>query len=214
MAEFLEERLPMAVRLGASTDDDYAVDIVQTAGGNEYRNLRHGLPMRQWRVKYTLLHNALAALVESLFHRCYGRYAGFRVRCLDDYTTAANGRSAPTPLDHPLPRLSAGVYQLVKRYGVGGTAISLGLPTRTLYKPVTGTVVLAKNGVTIASGITVNTVNGQVTISPAPSIGDAITGGCEFDLPCRFDSPLAVTSLGGEVRDTGEFDLRELLYPL
>jgi uncharacterized protein (TIGR02217 family) len=213
MAEFLEERLPLTVRLGASTEDDYAVEITTTAAGAEYRRLVHGLPMRRFRVKFTMAQADLTARVASLYHRVNGRYAGFRVRCLDDFSTRADGRSAPTAIDHELPRLSAGVYQLRKRYGVGGTPSSLGLPVRTIYKPVAGTVVLAKNGVTIVAGITVNAVNGQVTIAPAPLITDTITGGCEFDLPCRFDGPLQVTSRGGEARDTAEFDLIELLSP-
>ena len=37
MAEFLEERLPVDIRMGASYSDGYNVQIVETAGGAEYR---------------------------------------------------------------------------------------------------------------------------------------------------------------------------------
>lgn len=213
MAEFLEERMPVAIRLGASTNEDYAVEITLTASDSEYRRLIHALPRRRWRVKYTLQRDEMVNAVESLYHRTYGRYAGFRVVCLDDQTTAADGHSPPTALDHTLSRISSGIYQLVKRYGVGGTPISIGLPTRTLYKPVAGTTLIAKNGITVGSGVSVDTTTGRVTITPAPLITDVITGGCRFDIPARFDSELQVTSLGADVRDTAEFDLIELLTP-
>lgn len=213
MAEFLEELLPLPVRLGASLEEDFAVEIVTTASGAESRRLLNALPRTRWRITYTLLRGDLGTRLQSLHRRAYGRYAGFRVACLDDHSTSADGVSAPAALDHPLPRLSAGVYQLVKRYGVGGPPIGLGYPTRTLFKPVAGSVLVAKNSVPIGSGVTVDTTNGHVTISPAPLITDVITGGCRFDLPARFDSPLAVSSIGGEVRDTGEIELIELLNP-
>jgi len=213
MAEFLEELLPIRVRLGASIEEDFAVEIVTTAGGSEYRRLLHALPRYRWRITYKLLRAQIGSQIQSLHRRAHGRYAGFRVACLDDRSTHADGVSAPTPLDHPLPRLSAGVYQLVKRYGVGGTPIGLGYPTRTLFKPVAGSVVVAKNSVQIVSGVTVDTTNGRVTISPAPLITDVVTGGCLFDLPARFDSALQVSAVGGDVRDTGEIDLIELINP-
>lgn len=213
MSEFIEELLPIAVRLGASYDDDYAVEIVRTAGDLEYRRLLHGLPMRRWRVSYTQEQRALAAQVQSLYHRCFKSYAGFRVRCQDDCTTTPDGTSAPTELDHPLTRISAGVYQLSKRYGVGGAVTSLGYPVRTIHKPVAGTVKIAKNGTLVSSGVVVDTTTGRVTISPAPLITDAITGGCRFDLPCRFDGVLEVSSLGGNLRATASVDVVELLQP-
>ncbi len=213
MAEFLEERLPIDVRMGASTGDDYAVDVKVTAGGAEYRRLIHPYPMRRWTINFTLLRSDLATRVLALYHRAYGRYAGFRVRSWDDFTTAQNGRDAPTNADQSLLRLSAGVYQLRKAYGQGASGIGIGLPVRTIYKPVAGTLLIAKNGVAVVSGVTLNSTNGQVTISPAPLVGDAITGGFEFDLPARFDSSIDVTAIARDARDCGSIDIIELLAP-
>lgn len=213
MSEFLEERLPVSVRLGASYEDDYAVEIIRTAGDLEYRRLLHGLPMRRWRVSYTQRQSDIASQLQSLYHRCYKSYAGFRVSCQDDLTTTADGISDPTELDHPLTRISSGVYQLIKRYGVGGSVTSRGYPVRTIHKPVSGSVKIAKNGALVSSGVVVDTTTGRVTISPAPLITDAITGGCRFDLPCRFDGVLEVSSLGGNMRATASVDVVELLAP-
>ena len=95
MPEFLSERLPVDVRMGASYADEYAVEITTTAGGAEYRRLIHGFPARRFTINYTLLRDDLAARVLALYHRAYGKFAGFRVRCADDFSTN-NHTGAPT----------------------------------------------------------------------------------------------------------------------
>jgi len=213
MAEFLEERLPLDIRMGASHSDDYAVTITKTAGGAEYRKLVHQYPMRRWTINFTLLRDDLAARVLALYHRAYGRFAGFRVRDVDDYNSSASGRGAITTLDQTLTRISAGIYQLRKEYGAGGTPLGIGRPARTVYKPVSGTLVAAKNSVTIASGLTLDTTTGRLTISPAPLIGDTITAGFEFDVPARFDDAIEITALSDRIRDCGSISIVELLAP-
>lgn len=213
MAEFLEERLPVDIRMGASYGDEYAVQITQTAGGAEYRKLVHGLPRRRWTINYTLLRDDLAARVLALYHRAYQQLAGFRVYDVDDHNSSASGRGTITNLDQPLTRLSAGIYQLRKEYGSGATPLGIGRPARIIYKPVAGSLIVAKNGVSVVSGVTLNTTNGQVTISPAPLIGDTITAGFEFDIPARFNSHIEVSSLTRDVRDCGAIELIELLQP-
>ncbi len=290
MPEFLEERLCVDVRMGMSYADDYAVTITQTAGGAEYRKLVHALPRRTWIVNFTLLRDDLAARVLAMYHRAYGMYAGFRVRCADDYSTAADGRSAPSATDCDLPLLSAGVYQMAKEYGAGAAGIALGRPKRIIYKPVTGTAKLAISGLEApAFGFSASTTTGQVTLSPErsrtitgitqaasavvtaagsgivvgesvyfsgvggmvqinglrgvvtatgagvltvaidssafgaytsggtlytrPQAGEAVTGGCEFDIPARFNSRIEVSALSDRVRDCGSIDLIELLAP-
>jgi len=213
MAAFLEERLPIDVRLGMSYADDYAVLITQTAGGAEYRKLVQPFPMRSFHVNFTTDQVDLWARVLALYHRAYGKYAGFRVKCLDDFSTN-NLTGTPTPLDEALANSATGIYQLRNFYGTNGTALAgVGYPSRNIYKPVSGTVVAAKNGVTISSGLTVNTTTGLITISPAPLITDTITAGCQFDIPCRFNSQIEVASIDIAIRDCGSIDVIELLAP-
>jgi len=213
MAEFLEERLPLDIRLGVSHSNDYSVIIIRTAGGAEYRQLVHPYPLRRWTLNFTLLRDDLAARVLALYHRAYGRFAGFRVRDVDDYNSSASGRGAITNLDQTATRISAGIYQLRKEYGAGGSPLGIGRPARIVYKPVSGTVIAAKNGVSISSGLSVDTTTGRLTISPAPLVGDTITAGFEFDIPARFDSAMVVSSLSRDVRDCGSIDIIELLAP-
>lgn len=293
MGAFLEERLSVAVKYGASYGDDYAVEITRTKNGNEYRKLLHPFPVRSFEFAYDIKATALYAQVANLYHRAFKSYAGFRVRCLDDYST--NGEtSAPTAFDQTLDTISAGVtYQLQKVYGAGGTPLSIGLPRRTLFKPVSGTTLVGVNGVAIRSadwsvatptgvvtfaadvttGVAITSVSkanpcvityasappfvtGQAvhlsnfagmtqlnglrslitvagnnvtltginssafgiwtnngTLHTRPQTGEVVTGGCEFDIPARFDSVLNVTQHLIENRDISSLILIEILNP-
>lgn len=292
MAEFLEERLPVGVRAGASFADEYNVEITQTASGSEYRRLVHPYPRRVWNVFYTQHTADLWDDVLALYHRAYGMFAGFRVKALDDYTT--NARTAtPTATDQTLGVVTAGsVYQLQVAYGTGGTPLSIGEPVRTIFKPVSGTVKVAigtleqaittmwtvssttgrvtfnanKTGtitaitagstttVTIGThtfvsgesvyfsgavgGMTqIRTLRGTITttgattitvainssaftaytsggtVSSAPQTGETVYGGCEYDIPCRFNSRIDVTTLSPSVRESSEIEIVELLNP-
>lgn len=213
MSNFLEERLPIDVRLGMSYSDDYTVLITQTASGAEYRKLVQPFPVRSFHVNFTTDQADLWARVIALYHRAYGKFAGFRVKCLDDFSTN-NLTGTPTPTDEVLANSASGIYQLRNFYGTNGTALAgVGHPWRNLYKPVAGTVVAAKNGATISSGLSVDTTTGLITISPAPLITDTITAGCQFDLPCRFNSAIEITAVDVALRDCGSIDIIELLQP-
>jgi len=287
---FLEERIPIDVQIGATYGDDYEVVITKVAGGAEYRSLTHPFPIRRFTLDYSLLGVAdLWTRVVNLYHRAYKSYAGFRVKCLDDFTT--NGTvTAPTHLDQTLTLISTGIYQLRKAYGSGAASISLGYPERTIYKPVTGTVLIGVSTIVIPVVVyTVDTVTGQVTFAATktgtitaitqassavvtigahtmlvnesvyfaavagmtqingqrglitaiaattitvainstgygvytsagtanthPQAGETVTGGCEFDIPCRFDSILNIEMNYPNHRDSGPIELVELIAP-
>ncbi len=289
MAEFLEERLPVCVRMGASYADEYSVEITQTANRGEYRRLVQPYPVRIFNVTYTKYTATLWDEILSLYHRCYGMYAGFRVKVLDDFTTNDHV-SAPSQTDQILALVSAGIYQLQVAYGVG-TAISIGKPYRTIFKPVANTVLIAIGGVsqTIAAMWSVSTITGLVTFtnnskaitaitqaasavitvgaahgfttnmsvyisgvagmtqinglrgtitsvgattitvninstaftaysgggtaSTRPDASETVTGGCEFDIPCRFNSRIDVKSVTNNIGETSEIEIIELLNP-
>ncbi len=214
MAEFLEQRIAGGISYGSSYSDAYAVKISTTAAGSEYRQLVHPYPVRRFRLIFRETLAGAWGDVLNLYHRAYGRYAGFRAQAFDDFTTRADGRSAPTKDDQVLSYVSAGVYQLRKYYGLDAAGLSIGRPSRVIYKPVTGTTIVAKNGTLISSGVTVDTTTGRVTISPAPSYpADVITGGCEFDIPVRFDMDISVDQAAPDIRMLDGVELVELLAP-
>jgi uncharacterized protein (TIGR02217 family) len=286
MAEFLNERLPVNIRAGASYSDTYNVEITETAEGCEFRRLVHPFPRRIFSVFYTQLNDDLQSQILSLYHRCYGMFAGFRVKAIDDYTT--NGMNlAPTAHDQRMKLISAGVYQLQIAYGTG-TVLDIGAPTRYIYKPVVGTVKVGIGGIVIpamgwtvdydygevtfitdktwpitsitkgattkivigahtlsatesvhisgatgmtqinglrglitevdATSITVainsagfNDLTGNGVIHTRPQPGEIVTGGCEFDIPCRFNQRIDVNTLSPHARETGHIEIIELL---
>ena len=80
-------------------------------------------------------------------------------------------------------------FQLVKSYVSGA-----GSETRTITKPVQGTVVPYLAGIKQTSGWSVNTTTGVLTFLTAPAQGIAVTADFEFDVPVRFDTDsMAVT---------------------
>lgn len=291
MAEFLEERLPIAVRMGASYADSYNVEITQTAAGQEYRRLVHPYPLRVYTILYTQATADLWDQIMALYHRAYGMFAGFRVKALDDYSTN-NRTGVPTAFDQELALVSAGVYQLQVAYGSGGTPLSIGEPVRTIYKPVDGSILIAIGTVAalyltmwdgvittgvitfnanktkaitgiskaasavidfgaahtflinesvhissvagmteingmrgLITGVTTNTITVAINstafttytsggvANTRPQTGEIVYGGCEFDIPCRFNSRIDVKSLAAHVRETSEIEILELLTP-
>lgn len=290
MAEFLEERLPVGVRNGASYSDEYQVEITQTANGSEYRRLVHPYPRRVYNVMYTQQTANMWSQILALYHRAYGMFAGFRVKAMDDYTTNAR-IAAPTATDQTLEVITAGtVYQLQVAYGTGGTPLAIGEPVRTIFKPVasttkiaigsieqpatawsvattTGRVTFAANKTRSITAITkaasavvtvgahtfvvgesvhftgvvgMTEINGQRglitaigatditvainstaftaytsggTVNTNPQTGETVYGGCEFDIPCRFNSRIDVTALAPGVRESSQIEIIELLNP-
>ena len=290
MAEFLEERLPLNVRMGASYADEFAVEITKTQSGAENRHLIHPYPVRHFTVQYALSHAELWNKVIAMYFRSYGMFSGFRVRCMDDFSTASQ-TGTPTPYDAPMALVSYGVYQLQSQYGQGGTTLPIGLPVRTIFKPVSGSVRVGIAGVESPSGsFSVDTTSGKVTFSAnktaiitgiskasqaviscggtpfalgdsvyfsgvsgmtqinglrglvtnvvpgasftvsinslsfstwtssgvantRPQTGESVTAGCQFDLPCRFNSRIDVQHVSVDFREAGSIDIIELVNP-
>jgi len=210
---FLEERLSECVLIGSTWSDDYTVEITRTAGEQEHRRLVQPYPLRRFTIAYIDERMDFGSQIFSLYSRAYGKFAGFRFKAHDDFTTAADGVSAHTALDEILVTLGANTVQMVKRYGTGVSVPVIGRPLRTIFKPVAGTVLVARNGTPLATpaDFTVDTATGIVTLV-APVGADTITGGCQFDLPMRFDSSLP-TEYTTDVVRTAQAELVELINP-
>jgi len=291
MPDFLEESLPISVRMGASYSDEYTVEITQTANGSEYRRLTHPYPRRIWNVMYTQQTADLWSQVLALYHRAYGMFAGFRVKAMDDFSTASR-TGTPTATDQTLQVITTGtVYQLQVAYGSGGTPLGIGTPYRTIFKPVasttkvaigsleqtvttmwsvdttTGRVTFAANKTRSITGITkaasavvtvgshtfvanesvyfsgnvgmteINGLRGTITSTDAthitvninstafstwtsggtvntnPQTGEVVKGGCEFDIPCRFNSRIDVNHITQDIRESSQIEIIEILNP-
>ena len=165
MADFLEERISELVRMGASYVDDYAVDIVTTSGGQEYRSLAHPFPVRKFDVSYLLDKDDTYAELQAIYHRAHGKYAGFRIRCIDEWSS--NGRvGTPTPFDQAMGLVASGVYQMRKWYGTDKSSGATGYAYREVKKPVSGTPRVGIQSTEIRSADwSVDTTTGRVTFA-------------------------------------------------
>lgn len=122
------------------------------------------------------------------FHLCRGRAHQFRYKNWLDYKSC-DVEDNITPYDQVFG-VGDGVeseFQLIKRYELYGIS-SLTLEY-IIKKPVPNTVIVAINNniKTINVDYVVDTTTGIVTFTTIPSVGDVLTWGGEFDLPCRFD---------------------------
>ena len=166
MPSFLEDRLPITIDYGSSFGEEYAVEIDTTANGNEYRRLRHNAPRARYDLSFDMRQQLwVMDEVVSLFHRAFGRFAGFRVKNLADFSS--NGYTGtPSATDQACALVSAGVYQLQKSYGGTGGTISVGRPIRTVFKPVAGSVLVGMAGAPLpVSQWAVDTTTGRVTMA-------------------------------------------------
>lgn len=144
-----------------------------------------------------------------------GAFTGFRLKDWVDYASTSTG-STHRPGDSALAfgdqviGVGNGTetrFQLVKRYTSGSTVKS-----RTIFKPVSGTVVVGINGVSQASGWAVDTTTGIITFDSAPGNGLNVTAGFEFDTPVRFaESTDEALQISIQAMDTGELPAIECI---
>lgn len=68
--------------------------------------------------------------------------------------------------------------------------------------------------ITVAINTTAMTAwSSDGVVNTRPQTGEAVTGGCEFDLPCRFDSILDLTPVSRNFAETGQIEIVELINP-
>lgn len=179
---FVETRFPADISFGSSGGPVFSTSVITTQGGFEQRNINWA----EARAKYNVAHGVknqtqLDALI-AFFRSRQGKAHGFRFKDWTDYKAAAVGIGTGNG--------SQTAFQLVKTYTSGGVTY-----TRTVKKPVTGTVLIYLNGVLQGSGWSVNTATGVITFTGAPGSGVAVTADFEFDVPVRFDTDHLSASL-------------------
>ena len=181
---FHEMRFPDNISRGARGGPERRTQIVEMASGDEERNGAWADSRRRYDASYGIRRADDLAAVTAFFEARRGRLYGFRWKDWADYKSGLpSANSAATDQPIGTGNGAATSFQLVKLYASGAQSW-----TRTITKPVAGTVALALNGVTQITGWTVNTTTGVVTFAAAPAPGIAIMAGFEFDVPVRFDT--------------------------
>ncbi len=190
MQSFHDVRFPTAVSFGATGGPERRNEIVTLTSGRERRNLRLMHSRRHFDAGTGV--RSLADLYEivAFFEARRGSFHGFRFRDPFDMKSC---RPDLEP-DAGDQRIGIGdgartVFQLVKWYGEGADAYA-----RPIHKPVSGTVVVAVDGV-VASDVAVDHASGLVTFDTAPGDGLAVTAGYAFDIAARFDTERIEISL-------------------
>ena len=185
---FHDVRFPLDISKGADGGPERRTDIVTLGSGAEERNSRWADSRRAWNAGYgahTL--DQLHAII-AFFEERRGRLHGFRWRDAADWKSCAP-QAVASALDQVIGtgNGSAATFQLTKTYGG-----SFAPWTRTITKPVAGTVIIAVAGVAKTSGthFIVDVTAGRVTFftGHVPASGHVVTAGFEFDCPVRFDT--------------------------
>jgi uncharacterized protein (TIGR02217 family) len=181
---FHEVRFPDNISRGARGGPERRTQIVELASGDEERNASWANSRRRYDAAYGVRRADDLAAVVAFFEARNGRLYGFRWKDWGDYKSCLpSGTPAPTDQVIGTGDGSTTAFQLMKAYASGSQTW-----TRTIAKPVAGTVVVALDGVTQASGWSVDAATGLITFAAAPASGIAITAGFEFDVPVRFDT--------------------------
>jgi len=181
---FHEVRFPDNISRGARGGPERRTQIVELASGDEERNASWANSRRRYDAAYGVRRADDLAAVVAFFEARNGRLYGFRWRDWGDYKSCLpSGTPAATDQNIGTGDGATTAFQLVKAYASGAQTW-----TRTVTKPVSGTVTVAIGGVVQASGWSVDIATGLVIFTAAPTNGVAITAGFEFDVPVRFDA--------------------------
>ena len=188
---FHEVRFPDDISRGARGGPERRTQIVELASGDEERNASWADSRRRYDVSYGIRRADDLAAVVAFFEARNGRLHGFRFKDWSDYKSCApSGTPASADQQIGTGNGSRTTFQLVKHYASGSQ-----IWTRTITKPVAGSVTMALGGVPVLAGWTVDTTTGIITFAAAPTNSVVIRAGFEFDVPVRFDSDLLDVTL-------------------
>lgn len=176
---------PVNISYGSSGGPGYNTSVITLDSGAEERIQRWSQPRHVYDASSGIKSRADYAQILEFYHARAGAAHSFRWKDWADFTSADNTATAVTNTDQVIGAgdTSTTTFQLVKKYASG-----TGSTTRTIVLPVSGTVVIALDGVNQTSGWSVSTTTGIVTFTSPPGAGVAVTAGFQFEVPVRFDS--------------------------
>lgn len=185
---FHEVRFPTDISFGSSGGPERRTEIVELASGHEERNTPWAHSRRRFNAGYGIQTRDDLHRVIAFFEARRGRLHGFRYKDHSDFKSCAPQQQAvATDQQIATGDGATETFQLLRTYQSGDQTY-----TRTILKPVEGTVRVAVDGVekTPVSDFAVDTQAGTVTFSflSIPPADAVITAGFEFDVPVRFDT--------------------------
>lgn len=180
-------RLPEKWSKGSNGGFEFSTDVVPTDDGGVETNENWAVPLRRYEISHNVKTPEDIGLLRAFHAARRGAARPFLFKDWIDFTSKADGNSAATMTDQPLGTGDGATtaFPLVKRYADSVSPIDV-----PVLWPVTGTVLIGKDGVAAPTGWTVNRGTGVVTFSVAPALGVILTAGFQFDVPVRFEDDL------------------------
>lgn len=180
---FHDVQFPTEISYGSRGGPGFSTNIIETDSGAEQRVQRWSQPKHAYDVSWGVKSLNDLATIRNFYIARNGCAYAFRYKDWMDYTSSTTGMSSVVNTDQQIGTGDGAQtnFQLVKKYINGPSTV-----IRTITKPVSGSVVVALNGVNQTTGWTVNTSTGVVTFTSAPGVGVVVTAGFQFDVPVRF----------------------------
>ena len=149
---FHEIRFPDNISRGARGGPERRTQVVELASGDEERNASWANSRRRYDVAYGIRRADDLAAVVAFFEARNGRLYGFRYKDWADYKSSLPSLAiSPTDQQIGTGNGSLKTFQLTKRYTSGAQSW-----TRTIAKPVAGTIMIALGLVEQMSGWTLD----------------------------------------------------------
>jgi len=190
---FHEVRFPANLSFGSVGGPERRTDIVTLSNGFEERNTPWAHARRRYDAGVGMRSLDDIETLISFFEARRGQLIGFRWKDWSDFKSS----KALADVDFRDQVIGEGdgaahVFQLHKVYRSGEARY-----TRPILKPVAGTVRVgvADTEQQEAVDFTLDTARGEITFAVAPSPGEQVTAGFEFDVPVRFDTDRIQTSV-------------------
>ena len=209
MAQFHEVRFPTDLSFGSSGGPERRTDIVTLNSGFEERNSPWADSRRRYDAGLSARNLDDLEKIISFFEARHGRLYGFRWKDWSDYSSGTL-RAGRSNIDQEIA-IGDGeqtVFQVVKNYRSGANVYR-----RDIKKLVEGSLSVALDGQPqdLTSHYVVDEEQGLITFVNAPSEGDVITCGYEFDVPVRFDTDfLDISAAGFEAGDIPSIPVVEI----
>lgn len=182
---FEEVRFPTDIRYTSTGGPTYNTEVVVLQSGHEQRNGNWSNPRHVYNINRLDNAGDIQVLLD-FFHAMQGRLHGFRFKDWADFTSN-DQQGAITNTDQVVDGVVDGVnrvFQIAKNYTKGNQTLA-----RHITKLVTVSGIAIDTVTVLPSNYTLDMNTGVLTFDPgqAPSIGEVVTAGFEFDVPVRFD---------------------------
>lgn len=189
-SDFHDILFPIDIALGSKGGPERKTDVITLGSGHEQRNAKWAHSRRRYDAGYGVKTLSALQAIITFFEERRGRLYGFRWHDRVDFQSCALNQ-APSATDQVIGTGNgiAAIFQLIKTYGSAHAPYS-----RTITKPVVGSVKIAVNGVekTIGTQFSVDHLTGAITFLSGhiPSANAVITAGFRFHVPVRFDTDM------------------------